>query len=250
MMRFATVAAVLLVSGGTVLVDRPARAADPTTLECLTSYEDSVTLKNRHALIAARAQLLICSSASCPADIRNECVERMRAIDTAIPTVVFEAKDAAGAALVDVTVTMDGDLLAEGLQGTALSIDPGAHTFTFDVVGRPRVEKQLMILEGQKARRERVVFKAVAAATPVPALPLAPPSATQRREASSRVEAALRADPTTTKDRRSSPVYTRWWFWTTLAVVAAGGVATALILSSGSNTPQLPFGTKPAGSIP
>src|SRR5450432_2246795 len=247
MMRFVTVTTLLLVMGGTLLVGGPALAADPTTLECLISYEDSVTLKNRHALTAARARLLICSSTACPADIRNECVARGHAIDAAIPSVIFAFKDATGAALADVTVTIVGELLAEPLQGNALSVDPGAHTFTFDVAGRPKVEKQLMILEGQKERREAVVFEAAMAATPVPAPRLAPRPPNDPPGASSRIETALQANPPTTTERRSSSVYTRWWFWTTLAVVAAGGVATALLLSSGSDTPLAsppPFGTK------
>ena len=67
-----------------------------------------------------------------------------------MPTVVFEAKDAAGAIVFAVKVKMDGDLLAERLQGSALPIDPGEHTFTFEVAGRPSVEKHLMIFEGEK----------------------------------------------------------------------------------------------------
>jgi hypothetical protein len=249
MMRLVTVTTLLLVGSGTVLVGGPALAADPTTLECLISYEDSVTLKNRHALTAARARLLICSSTACPADIRNECVARGHAIDAAIPTIIFAFKDATGAALADVTVTMDGELLAEPLQGNALSVDPGAHTFTFDVAGRPKVEKPLMILEGQKERREAVVFEAAMTATPVPAPRLPPRATSDSLGASGHVETALLATPPTTKERRSSPVYTRWWFWTTLAVVAAGGVATALLLSSGSDAPPAPpFGTKAAGA--
>jgi hypothetical protein len=83
-----------------------------------------------------------------------------------MPTVVFEAKDAAGAMVFAVKVTMDGAVLAERLQGAALAIDPGEHTFTFDVAGRPSVEKHLMIFEGEKLRRERVEFEALASPTP------------------------------------------------------------------------------------
>jgi hypothetical protein len=93
--------------------------------------------------------------------------------DASIPTVVFEAKDASGAQLVEVKVKMDGDLLAEQLSGAALSVDPGQHTFTFETVGRPTVVKKLLILEGEKLRRERVEFELIAAPTPVSAPPVA-----------------------------------------------------------------------------
>jgi hypothetical protein len=79
-------------------------------------------------------------------------------VNTQIPTVVFSAKDGSGADLSAVKVTMDGEVLAEHLEGTALSIDPGEHTFTFETTGQPPVTKKLVIVEGQKDRRELVTF--------------------------------------------------------------------------------------------
>jgi hypothetical protein len=152
----AVVALTVVTSGG-----RSARAGDPTTLDCLTANETAVTLRNRSALRATRAQLLVCSAASCPADIRNECIRRMGEVNVAMPTIVFDARDAAGRTLIDVTVKMDGELLAQRLEGIALSIDPGPHTFTFEVPGHPALEQPLRILEGDKDRRERVTFESI-----------------------------------------------------------------------------------------
>ena len=152
----------------TAMLGRDALGAEPTTKECITTYEDSVPLRKNHQLKAARAKLVICSSESCPADIRSECLSRLAEIDASMPTVVFEAKDAAGAMVFAVKVKMDGDLLAERLQGSALAIDPGEHTFTFEVAGRPSIEKHLMIFEGEKLRRERVEFEALAGPKPAP----------------------------------------------------------------------------------
>ena len=171
MRRGAAVALIAVVGGVTTLLSRPAWGAEPTTLECITAYEDSVPLRKNHQLKAARAKLLTCSWESCPADVRAECLGRLSEIDTSMPTIVFEAKDAAGAIVFAVKVKMDGELLAERLQGSALPIDPGEHTFTFDVAGRPSVEKHLMIFEGEKLRRERVEFEAIAAATAAPPAP-------------------------------------------------------------------------------
>jgi hypothetical protein len=136
-------------------------ADGPTTVDCLTANETSLTLRNRNALRAARAQLLICSAESCPADIRNECIRGVGEVNQAMPTIVFEAKDASGHSLLAVSVKMDGEPLARRLEGTALSIDPGQHTFTFESAGGPTLEKQLLILEGEKDRRESVVFEAI-----------------------------------------------------------------------------------------
>jgi hypothetical protein len=167
----AAVAIMAVLGGVTTLLSRQALGAEPTTAECIRAYEDSVPLRKNHQLKAARAKLLICSSESCPGDVRSECLGRLSEIDASMPTVVFEAKDAAGAIVFTVKVKMDGELLAERLQGSALPIDPGDHTFTFEVAGRPSVEKHLMIFEGEKLRRERVEFEAIAAPTPAPAPP-------------------------------------------------------------------------------
>jgi hypothetical protein len=160
-------------------VPAPARAADPTTSDCLGANESAISLRNEHKLRAAREKLLVCAAASCPTDIRNECARRVADINAAIPTIVFEVKDAAGRDLSAVKVTMDGQPLADRLEGTALSIDPGVHTFAFDTEGHPKVEKQLVIREGEKGRREPVMFGAAAPAAPQPApatVQVAPPA--------------------------------------------------------------------------
>jgi hypothetical protein len=141
---------------------RPARAADPTTVDCLSASESSLALRNQHQLRAARAQLLVCAHANCPADVRRECTRRVDEINTAIPTVVFEAKDAAGNDVSAVKVSMDGQPLVDRLEGTALSIDPGEHVFTFESPGQPTVEKKVVIREGEKDRRVVVAVGAPA----------------------------------------------------------------------------------------
>jgi hypothetical protein len=163
------VKAILLVSiFGTVLVGWQAHAADPTTADCLDASESSLALRDRHKLRNARTQLLVCSAASCPGDIRDECIRRVAEINAGMPTIVFEVKDAAGNDLSAVKATMDGEPLAERLEGTALSIDPGDHTFTFDTAGQLRVQKKFVIREGEKDRRERILFGPPTAVTPDP----------------------------------------------------------------------------------
>jgi len=160
--------------GAMISFSRAAQGAEPTTADCLTAYEDAVGLIRNHQFRATKAKLLICSSGSCPAEIQSECLRRLPEVETSLPTIVFEAKDGVGTNLFAVKVKMDGDLLAERLQGTALAIDPGEHVFTFEVAGRPIVEKHLLILEGEKLRRERVEFEALAPPKPAPSPAPAP----------------------------------------------------------------------------
>ncbi|HEV3190174.1 MAG TPA: hypothetical protein VGY54_06730 [Polyangiaceae bacterium] len=135
-----------------------ADAATPTTAECLSAADSSLQLRGEHKLRAARAQVLICASPSCPAAIQTVCLGRVDQINAALPTVVFEAKDPLGNDLPNVRATMDGQPLADRLDGSALTVDPGEHKFTFVASDNTVVEKTIIIHEGEKDRRERVVF--------------------------------------------------------------------------------------------
>ena len=121
----------------TVVAARSADAADPTTAECLSANEASLTARSQQKLRDARAKLLTCAAPSCPRDVRDECTRGINEINAALPTIVFEAKDDAGADLIAVKVTMDGEVLTDHLEGTAIAVDPGAHTFAFESAGHP-----------------------------------------------------------------------------------------------------------------
>jgi hypothetical protein len=140
-----------------LLMPRPAEAADPTTADCLRANNSSVALRNDNKLRAARDQLLVCAAKSCPADIRKECLRLVDEVNASMPTIIFEAKDAAsGGDVSAVTVSVDGQRLADRLDGTALVIDPGSHTFRFETSGQPTVEKPIVIHRGEKGRLERI----------------------------------------------------------------------------------------------
>jgi hypothetical protein len=148
-----------------------AHAADPSTGECLGATESSLTLRHQHKLREARAKALVCSAPSCPSDIREECVRRVGELNGAIPTIVFDVRDADGGDLVAVKVSMDGQLLTDHLDGSAVAIDPGPHTFSFEAAGQPHAEKKLIIREGQKDRNETITLgtrKVAAAPAPAP----------------------------------------------------------------------------------
>jgi hypothetical protein len=135
-----------------------ALAANPTTADCLSASEASLKLGEEHKLRAERAQLLVCAASSCPSDIRKECLARVERVSAQVPSIVFTVKDASGGDVSAVKVAMDGETLSERLEGTAVAIDPGEHTFTFEAPGHPAVTKKLVIVQGQKDRSERVVF--------------------------------------------------------------------------------------------
>jgi hypothetical protein len=136
----------------------PARSADPTKQQCVEANDSAQDLRQSGKLREAREELLLCAATSCPTIVREDCVERLRHVDAAMPTVVFEVKDAAGNNLTAVTVTMDGQPFAPELDGAPLQSDPGEHRFVFSAHGFASTERKLDLREGHKARRERVVL--------------------------------------------------------------------------------------------
>jgi len=174
-MRRTVLAISSAVAIGMLLKSGPAAAADPTTADCLAANNSSVELRNAHRLREARAQLLVCAAASCPSDIQKECLRRVDEVNAQIPTITFEAKDAAGRDLSAVKVTMDGQPLVERLEGTALSVDPGEHTFAFETPGQSPITRRFIIQQGQKDRHEMIVFGAPTAETPTVPQGVSPP---------------------------------------------------------------------------
>jgi hypothetical protein len=165
--------ALLLVGLAHLTTGVGASAADPTIADCLHANAAAAHLRNTHKLRAAREQLLVCASASCPGDIQAECTRRAVDVDTSIPTVVFEVKDPAGNDLTAVSVSMDGKPFLDRLDGTAVAADPGQHTFRFETPGQPPVDMSFVVFEGQKDRHEHVVVGTI---PPPPPAPVAPPA--------------------------------------------------------------------------
>lgn len=160
-----------------------ARAEDPTKEQCISANEDAQTLRQKGHLQAARSQLLVCVRTSCPTAVRDDCAQRLNDIENAIPTIVFTAKGANDVDLSDVKVTMNGVTVATRLDGAALNVEPGEHSFEFTTPGYPPVTRTLVLREGVKRRQEQIAFAPVvvpgespqAAAT----APLAPATAGQ-----------------------------------------------------------------------
>jgi hypothetical protein len=140
------------------LLARPG-AALPTKDECINANEAAQSHRRGGHLRAAASELATCTAASCPGPVRDDCTERLDEVDRAMPTVVF-AVGGGSSDLTTVRVTVDGAPFASKLDGAALPVDPGAHTFAFAADGYAPVEETLVIQEGEKARVVRVVLQA------------------------------------------------------------------------------------------
>jgi hypothetical protein len=153
--------------------------------QCVDANGQGQHLRADGKLSAAREQLRTCANPACPAMVRSDCTKRLDDLESAQPTIAFEVKDASGADVVAVKVTVDGKPLADRLDGTPLAVDPGEHVFGFDIEGQSPVTRTLVLTEGVKGRRERVV---VGPGAPVPAATAALPATPSAAESASASE--------------------------------------------------------------
>jgi hypothetical protein len=164
---------VSLVAVAIGLATSPA-AADPTKAQCATANASGQDLRRDGKLTEAREQLRMCSDPKCPAVVRVDCAKRLDELEGAQPTIVFDAKDGAGADITVVKVSVDNRPLAEKLDGSALPIEPGEHSFTFEVAGQTPVTQHIVVKEGEKGRHEKIVIGAPPPAPPPPPPPPPP----------------------------------------------------------------------------
>jgi hypothetical protein len=141
-------------------------AAGPSKAECIAANEEAQDLRRAGRLRAARAKLSQCVEASCPGPVREDCSQAIAEVDAAMPTLVFEVRDAAGNDVSGARVSLGGDESPAPITGTALSVDPGAHHFVFEADGAPTTEKDVVVHEGDKGRHIRVTMGTPAAAAP------------------------------------------------------------------------------------
>jgi hypothetical protein len=138
-------------------------AADPTKRECVSANETGQDLRRGGRLREARASFAVCTAESCPSAVREDCGQRLKDVEAALPTVVLEAKDTAGHDLSNVRVTMDGEALRDKLNGAATAVDPGEHHFVFEAEGLRRSEQAVVVREGEHNRAVAATLESMVA---------------------------------------------------------------------------------------
>jgi hypothetical protein len=125
---------------------------------CAAEYDATQSLRDQGKLIDARQQAVACSAPTCSVFVTRDCARWLAEIDADLPTVVLRAENAAGAETAAVRVTVDGQVIAEKLDGKAAPIDPGEHIVRFEIVGANPVEQTVLITQGVKNRTILVRF--------------------------------------------------------------------------------------------
>jgi hypothetical protein len=176
----------------------PAMADDAACLDAATKGQ---RLRATHKLVEARDKFRACAAAACPPVVQGDCAGWLGAVEKALPSVVLIAKNENGGSLIDVKVTVDGKPFATRLEGEAVPINPGPHTFHFEAGAGAVVEQVEVIPEGEQNHRLSVVFPKV----PAPAQSVPAPSRPAATEEPAPTPAPRPAPSATTPSLPSGP---------------------------------------------
>lgn len=136
----------------TVLGTGLPKAAASGGVECSAVYDAGVEQERAGHLSDALDIFQSCAADSCRSPARQQCEAKILRLELDAPSVVPLAKDAAGAPLLNVEVTMDGVPLTSRLDGRAYRVDPGLHEFVFSADGEELSSQELVIAQGQRNR--------------------------------------------------------------------------------------------------
>lgn len=134
----------------------PALADDKQ--QCAAAYTDAQSLRDAHKLVEEREKLRVCSQSTCAAFMQKDCTAWLAQVESTLPSIVILAHTATGDSVVDASVTMDGTPLTSRLDGRAIDVNPGVHTFVLTTPQNEQTSVTSVVSEGQRAQQIVVTF--------------------------------------------------------------------------------------------
>jgi len=125
--------------------------ADPKA--CITAHASGQReAKAGHLRLATQLFTKCGSDDSCPAQLRQECAEFLQSVQQTVPTVIFSVLDEKNQDISSVKVFSTDELIADGLDGRAIQIDPGKHRLRFLLPWGDVLSSDVLVREGEKNR--------------------------------------------------------------------------------------------------
>lgn len=124
---------------------------------CAEAYEQAQVMRNAGKLRESEAQLRVCVRDVCPEFVRADCGQWLSDVRRDMPSVILTVTDGNGRELQDVQVSVDGQVVASKLDGSAFEINPGPHQVTFEYQSQS-VTERVDIRQGEKNRVIKVQF--------------------------------------------------------------------------------------------
>lgn len=134
-------------------VSTAAPADADTKQECRFAYVQTQVLRDADKLQEAIKMAQVCGRDVCEEYIRADCTKWAPEIEARVASIVVEAIDASGAPVTDATVSLDGVLWLDRLDGAAHVVSKGPHTLEVAVKGGAPHKKAIVIREGEKNRK-------------------------------------------------------------------------------------------------
>jgi hypothetical protein len=133
---------------------RPA-SADPRA--CIHAHSTGQReAKAGHLRLASQLFTSCGSDDSCPDQLRKECADFLQDVTRTIPTVVLSALDENGHDVAAAKVYSGDDVIADGLDGRAVEIDPGRYHLRFVLADGEELATDVVVREGEKQRLVQV----------------------------------------------------------------------------------------------
>lgn len=207
--------ALLLVAPLMIALAPATAAAD--TKACIASHASAQReTKAGHPKQAAQLYTACGSDNTCPEQLRAECAALLEQVKGTVPSVIFSAIDGKGADVSNAKVYADEQLLADGLDGRAIELEPGKYHLRFVLPDNSTLTNDVLVREGEKNRLIEVRAPLEKKPEPVAPTPLVK-------------QAPLQAAPPQPVEK-STPVGA--WVATGIAVVGFGTFGTFALLGS------------------
>lgn len=181
---------------GVALVSNVASADADDRIFCSLASEKGQTARDQGKLREARESFEFCARDACPKVVREDCATWLKQVDAQFATVILSAQGPQGQKLTDLDVSVDGEPILTGIDGGALTVEPGPHKFVFRMRGRPPIEVDIVIAPGEK---NHAIVAAFPEASNAPASTPAPSSSAPTTASSSASTAASSSDSAPTK---------------------------------------------------
>jgi hypothetical protein len=177
--RLATTLALATILPVASLVALPGVARADDAAACSDAYAVAQSRPNDRKMAFVRAQLRTCARPECGSLLQGQmvkdCTAWLAAAEAGMPTVILAARDPAGNDVTEVTVTVDGVVVATKLDGIAIAVEPGSHTFKFTSATGATGMQNEVILDGTKNNLLRVVLSPPEQPATPPAAVVVPP---------------------------------------------------------------------------
>lgn len=154
---FASLRFVLPSSLALLVLASSAHAQDRAS-QCAADSEEGQTLRDKNQYRAARSKFRSCAQSGCPGVVRKDCTKWLAEVEESLPTVVIAALDDRGLDVIDVELSIDGEVVGKKLDGTPIAIDPGSHELRASSPGHSTATLPIVARVGDKNRRVRITL--------------------------------------------------------------------------------------------